>query len=75
MTNATIKTQSTFNNALYMKLGFLMGLACMAALFIAGLVKGNVGMVVMASSMAAMLGAVWSSTSAAMKKKAAAAAA
>lgn len=66
-------TQSTFNSALYMRIGFLMGLACMAALFIAGLARGNVGMAVMASSTAAVLGATWSSTSAAMKKKAAAA--
>ncbi len=65
------QTQMTFNSARYLWIGFAMGLACMAALFIAGLVKGNVGMTVMASSTAAVLGATWTSTTVAMKKKAA----
>ncbi len=55
-----------------MGIGMAMGLACMAALFIAGLVQGSAGMTVMASSCAALLGATWTSTSVAAKKKAAA---
>lgn len=51
-------------------LGFAAGLLCMSALFIAGAVKGNAGMMVMAASTATLLGAVWVSVSASLKKKA-----
>lgn len=68
-------TQQTKTHDYYatriMRIGMTMGLACMAALFIAGLIKGNAGMVVMASSCAALLGATWASTGATAKKKAA----
>lgn len=56
------------NGSRYMWIGFAMGLACMAALFIAGLVRGSAGMVVMASSTAAALAATWSATATAAKK-------
>lgn len=52
--------------------GMAAGLACMAALVIAGLVQGSAGMVVMASSVAAALVAGTTAASASIKKKAAA---
>ncbi|AIY03357.1 hypothetical protein ART_3758 [Arthrobacter sp. PAMC 25486] len=68
-------TQQTKTHDYYatrvMRIGMAMGLACMAALFIAGLVKGNAGMLVMAASSAAVLGATWASISAAAGNKAA----
>lgn len=68
-------TQQTKTHDYYatrvMRIGMAMGLACMVALFVAGLVKGNAGMLVMAASAAAVLGATWASTSAAARKKAA----
>lgn len=51
-------------------LGFAAGLLCMTALFIAGAVKGSAGMMVMASSTASVLGAVWASVAVSVKKKA-----
>ncbi|MET4004734.1 multidrug efflux pump subunit AcrB [Arthrobacter sp. UYCu511] len=71
MTNNGSQAKSTSNSARYMGLGFAMGMLCMIALFVAGLIKANAGMVVMAASMAAVLGATWGSTVVAMKKKAA----
>ncbi|SEE72290.1 hypothetical protein SAMN04489740_2313 [Arthrobacter alpinus] len=59
------------SGARYTWLGFALGLVSMAALVVAGLIKGNVGMVVMASSTAAALAAAWSATAMAVKKKAA----
>lgn len=70
-TNASHVTPAKNDGTRYLWIGFAMGLACMAALFIAGLVTGSAGMTVMASSAAAVLGAVWSSTAAAAKKAAA----
>lgn len=64
------KNHTKNSGARYLWIGFTMGLACMAALFIAGLITGNAGMTVMASSTAAVLGAVWTSTAAAAKKAA-----
>ncbi|HXD28347.1 MAG TPA: hypothetical protein VN621_06275 [Arthrobacter sp.] len=51
-------------------IGYALGIACMAVLFIAGLAAGKPQLTVMASSLAVLLGAVWSSTSAAVKKSA-----
>ena len=59
------------NGTRHMWIGFAMGLACMAALFIAGLAQGSAGMVVMASSTAAALAAAWSATATAARRKAA----
>lgn len=39
--------------------GFAMGIACMAALFVHGLLIGSAGLVVVASSTAAGLGGAW----------------
>ena len=58
----TTATATRNDGTRYMWIGFALGLACMVALFIAGLVEGSAGMVVMASSTAAALAAVWSST-------------
>lgn len=71
MTTKISHGQAASNGARFMWMGFAMGLACMAALFIAGLATGSSGMVVMASSSAAALGAAWSATSSAARKKAA----
>ncbi|WP_425865174.1 hypothetical protein [Arthrobacter sp. TWP1-1] len=70
--NATTNAAARNNGTRYQWMGFAMGLVCMAALFIAGLVKGNAGMVVMASSAAAALAAAWSASATFAKKKAAA---
>ena len=59
-----------FNAARFASIGFALGLACMVALFIAGAIAGNAGMMVMASSVGAMQGAAGVATSAAIKKKA-----
>lgn len=68
-------TQQAKNHDYYatlvMRIGMSLGLACMVALFIAGLIMGKAGMTVMAASTAAVLGAVWASTSVAINKKAA----
>ncbi|GAA1876922.1 hypothetical protein GCM10009715_24610 [Paeniglutamicibacter psychrophenolicus] len=68
--NTRNSNQGRAKGALYSWIGFATGIACMAALIIFGLVKGNAGMVVMGSSTGAMLGALWASTSAATRKKA-----
>lgn len=73
MNAKTTNAAARINGTRHMWIGFAMGLACMAALFIAGLVQGSAGMVVMASSTAAALAAAWSATATAAKKKAAAA--
>ncbi|WP_104108602.1 hypothetical protein [Arthrobacter sp. N199823] len=67
--NATTEQITTAKNdgTRYMWMGFTMGLACMVALFIAGLVTGSAGMTVMAASTAAVLAAVWTSTAVAAK--------
>lgn len=49
--------------------GYAAAIACMIALFIYGLIQNNQGMVVMASSVAALSGATWAATSAAKNKK------
>ncbi|GAA4373582.1 hypothetical protein [Paeniglutamicibacter cryotolerans] len=51
--------------------GYVLGIACMAGLFIYALVGEIPQLLVMSSIMAALLGAVWSSTSVPAKKKAA----
>lgn len=66
---ATTAPANRVNGAQYAWIGFAMGIACMAALFFYGLVSSTPGMLVMSSSMAAMLGAVWVSTSATARKK------
>ncbi len=76
--------QAACNGARFMWMGFALGLACMAALFsaglatgmaglatgMAGLATGSAGLVVMASSAAAALGAAWSAASSASGKAA-----
>lgn len=64
------RESTTINGQRYAWIGYILGIACMAALFIAGLVMGKPQLSVMAGSMAALLGAVWSSTSVAAKKSA-----
>lgn len=53
----------------YVAIGFAGAIACMIALFIYGLVIQSQGLVVMASSMGSLSGALWSATYASMKKK------
>ena len=55
----------------YAWIGFAMGIACMAGLFIFGLAIRQPGLVVMSSSLAAVLGAAWSATHVATSKLAA----
>ena len=66
---------ATKNNTYYanrvMWIGFSIALAAMVALFIAGIVRGNAGMTVMASSTAVLLGAAGASTRVAINKKSA----
>lgn len=70
--STTAKTSAAASNGTrFLWIGPVAGLACMAALLIAGLITGSAGMTVMAASTAALLAAVWSSTVAAAKKKAA----
>lgn len=45
------------------------GIACMIALFIAGLATQTPGMVVMAASVGAMLGAVWASVTTSLRRR------
>ncbi|WP_449371926.1 hypothetical protein [Arthrobacter psychrolactophilus] len=52
-----------------MWIGFSLALAAMVALFIAGIVRGNAGMAVMASTTAVLLGAAGASTHVAINKK------
>ena len=68
--NTRNSTQGRSKSAQYAWTGFAAGLACMAVLVICGLIKGNAGMAVMGSTMGAMLGAAWASTSATTRKKA-----
>lgn len=58
------------NGTKYLWIGPVLGIACMAGLFIYGLVGDIPQLLVMSSSLAAMLGAIWASTTAAAKKKA-----
>ena len=69
-TNTKNSNQGRANGAQYAWIGFAMGITCMAVLVICGLIKGNAGMAVMGSTMGAMLGAAWASTSATTRKKA-----
>ena len=59
---------TTRNTQRHAWIGYALGIACMAVLFIAGLAAGKPQLTVMASSLAVLLGAVWTSTSAAVKK-------
>lgn len=72
MTSTSQTKTHDYYATLVTRIGMSMGLACMVALFIAGLIKGNAGMTVMAATCAALLCGVWASTSAAAKKKSAA---
>ncbi|ASN40175.1 MAG: hypothetical protein ABWX63_04160 [Paeniglutamicibacter terrestris] len=58
------------NGAQFAWIGFAMGIACMVGLFIYGLISSTAGLLVMSSSVAAMLGALWVSTSVAARKRA-----
>lgn len=71
MTSTSATKTHDYYTTLVMRIGMSIGLACMVALFIAGLVTGNAGMTVMASTCAALLGAVWASMGAAARKKSA----
>ena len=53
----------------YAWLGFAMGIASMAALFIYGLINQSLGMLLMSSSMAGLLCAVWVATGTATRNK------
>ncbi|MDN5905928.1 MAG: hypothetical protein ACTHZK_11550 [Arthrobacter sp.] len=53
------------NGQRYAWIGFALGIACMVALFVYGLITGKPQLMVIASSVAALLGVVWASTSAA----------
>ncbi|MGP5724912.1 hypothetical protein ACTXOR_03890 [Arthrobacter rhombi] len=57
--------KKTVNSQRYAWIGFALGIACMAGLFIFGLTTGKPQLPVMAGSIGALLGAVWASTSAA----------
>lgn len=50
-------------------IGYTGAIVCMIALFIYGLITQSQGLVVMASSMGALSGALWSATYVSMKKK------
>lgn len=58
------------NGAQFAWIGFAMGIACMVGLFIYRLISSIPGLLVMSSSVAAVLGALWVSTSFAARKKA-----
>ncbi|MFF5793557.1 hypothetical protein ACFY5D_16045 [Paeniglutamicibacter sp. NPDC012692] len=61
--------KQTQSGARYAWIGFAMGIACMAALFIYGLVIRQPGLIVMSSSLAAVLGATWGATRVVLKKR------
>ncbi|MDD0856953.1 hypothetical protein NHF46_02330 [Arthrobacter alpinus] len=63
-------TKAKNDGTRYMWIGFAMGLACMAALFIAGLITRSAGMTVMAASTAGILVAIFASTTVAAKSAA-----
>ena len=62
-------SKQTQSGARYAWIGFAMGIACMAGLFVHGLAIGQPGLVVISSSLAAVLGATWSATHVAIKKR------
>lgn len=64
------QNRTPVNGSRYAWLGFAMGIASMVALFTYGLISQSQGMLVMSSSMAALLGAAWAATSLATRKKA-----
>lgn len=64
------KNKSRSNGSQFAWIGFALGIACMAALFVYGLIAGIQPLLVMSSSTAALLGAVWASTVASAKKRA-----
>lgn len=64
--NTSTNPKST---AIYVTIGYTGAILCMIALFIYGLVIQSQGLVVMASSIGALSGALWSATYASMKKK------
>lgn len=53
----------------YVSIGYTGAILCMSTLFIYGLVIQSQGLVVMASSIGALSGALWSATYTSMKKK------
>lgn len=61
--------KQTRSGARYAWIGFAMGIACMVGLFIHGLAIGQPGLVVISSSCAALMGAIWSATHVAAKKR------
>lgn len=50
-------------------IGFLTGILCMVALMIVGLIQGKPQLVVIATSVAAAVGASWATVTATKKKK------
>ncbi|GAA1499053.1 hypothetical protein [Paeniglutamicibacter kerguelensis] len=62
-------SKQTQTGARYAWIGFAMGIACMAGMFNRGLAIGQPGLVVMSSSLAAVLGATWSTTHVALKMR------
>lgn len=65
-----MNTNTRYDGTRFAWMGFAAGLLCMIALFIAGALQGNAGMMVMATSTAAALGATWVSVSVSLQKKA-----
>ncbi|MGL3806500.1 hypothetical protein ACSYDW_10415 [Paeniglutamicibacter sp. R2-26] len=65
------KSRNSRTGTRYAWIGFAMGIACMAGLFIFGLAIRQPGMVAISSSLAAVLGATWSATHVAATKRAA----
>lgn len=59
--------KKTVNGQRYAWIGFSLGIACLVGLFIFGLTTGKPQLLIMAGSIGALLGVVWSSTSAAAK--------
>lgn len=66
--NTAIKNNAYYANRV-MWIGFSVALVAMVALFIAGIISGNAGMTVMASSTGALLGAAATATYVAINKK------
>jgi hypothetical protein len=70
-TSSTNRISSTRRLRLSLKwawAGPVGGLACMVALFVAGIATQTPGMVVMAASVAAVLGGVWAGVTASLRR-------
>ncbi len=63
-------TQPRTNGAQHSWIGYALGIACMAGLFIPGVATSTPGLVIMSSSLAVLLGALWATASTTAKKRA-----